>query len=270
VIEVSRDSDGDHDLAEEAAVFLESQSTSQGRILSPSLVFDPSGRTVAAYVRADGPASAVVAHDRDGDGLFTGTNERVTIAGTATSSVRAEATVDSSGRVAMVWFNNSFDTIHVAWDRSADGDYADTVGGNAELSTLTTLTGPPVCLGAGFAPDGDLAVTWDPGTGPMLARDLNADGDFTDGSEVVSLSASPSTACDAHGMDGFPLAVAHNAGGTLRLLVDRNDDADFADSNEDVFLDDLNPTRVAVARSQTGNTFVATANPNQIYADPGP
>jgi hypothetical protein len=71
-------------------------------------------------------------------------------------------------------------------------------------------------------------------------------------------------------MDGFPLAVAHNAGGTLRLLVDRNDDADFADSNEDVFLDNLNPTRVAVARSQTGNTFIATANPNQIYADPSP
>jgi hypothetical protein len=144
------------------------------------------------------------------------------------------------------------------------------VGGNPELSTLVTLTGPPVCLGAGFAPDGDLAVVWDAGAGPNLARDLNADGDFADASEVTSLSGSAGTVCDAHGMDGFPLAVAHNAGGTLELWVDRNDDADFADPNEVVFLDSVSPTRVAVARSQTGRTFIATATPNQIYADPTP
>lgn len=270
LVEVSRDSDADYDLADEAGVLLESQTTLQGRILSPSLVFDPLGRTVAGYVEADGPATAVVAHDRNGDGLFTGTNERVTVSATATTNVKAEATVDPSGRVALAWFNDTGDTIRVAWDRSGDGDYADTVGGNPELSTLVTLTGPPVCLGAGFAPDGDLAVVYDAGTGPTLARDLNADGDFADASEVTSLSASAGTVCDAHGMDGFPLAVAHNAGGTLNLLVDRNDDADFADTDEVVFLDNVNPARVAVARSQTGNTFIATATPNQLYTDPTP
>jgi hypothetical protein len=270
-IELATDSDADYNLDEETGVVIETLSATTGRTVFPSVVFDPAGRTVAGYVRAAGPGTAVVAHDRNGDGLFTGTNERVDIETVLVSGTRAEATVDAAGRVAMAWFNDSTDTIRVAWDRSGDGDYVDSVGGNPEVSTLATLGGPPpACLGAGFAPDGDLAVVWDAGAGPNLARDLNADGDFADAGEVVSLSASAGTVCDAHGMDGFPLAVAHNAGGTLRLLVDRNDDADFADSNEDVFLDNLNPTRVAVARSQTGNTFIATANPNQIYADPSP
>jgi hypothetical protein len=271
-VEVTRDSDADFDLADQTGVFLEQLTATTGRILAPSLVFDPSGRPVAGYIKSNGPATAVVAHDRDGDGLFTGTNERVDVAGTAASNSRSEAAVDPSGRVALVYFNDTGDTIRVAWDRSGDGDYVDTVGGNPEASTLVTLTGPPVCLGAGFAPDGDLAVVWDTGTsGPNLARDLNADGDFADPNEVVSLSGSPSTACDAHGMDGFPLAVAHNAGGTLELLVDRNDDADFADADEVIFLDGgVSPTRAAVARSQTGRTFVATSSPNVIYEDPTP
>jgi hypothetical protein len=226
---------------------------------------------VAGYVKINPGPTTVVAHDRDGNGLFTGTNERVDVA-VATASTRSEAAVDASGRVAIVYFvDAASDEIRVAWDRSGDGDYADTVGGNPESLTLAAVGALPVCLGAGFAPDGDLAVVWNAVTGgPTLARDRNADGDFADAGEIVSLSASPATVCDAHGLDGFPLAVTHNAGGTLRLLVDRNNDEDFADTDEDVFLDVVSPARAAVARSQTGKTFIAVSTPNQIYVDPTP
>jgi hypothetical protein len=269
-VEISRDSDADFDLADETGVFVELLTVTTGRIFSPSLVFDPSGRTVASYVKVNPGLSHVVAHDRDGNGLFTGTNERVDVA-VATANARSEAAVDPSGRVGLAYFAGAASNeIRVAWDRSGDGDYVDTVGGNPEISVVAGIGAAPVCLGAGFAPDGDLAVVWSTASGPSLARDRNADGDFADAGEIVSLSASPATVCDAHGMDGFPLAVTHNAGGTLRLLVDRNDDEDFADTDEDVFLDNVNPARAAVARSQTGETFIAVSTPNQIYADPTP
>jgi hypothetical protein len=268
-VEISRDSDADFDLADETGVFVEQLTVSTGRIFSPSLVFDPSGRTVASYSKANPSFTQVVAHDRDGDGLFTGTNERVDVAAVV-ANTRSEAAVDPSGRVGLAYFQIGANQLRVAWDRSGDGDYADTVGGNPEASVLASLASAPACLGAGFAPDGDLAVVWDAGAGPSLARDRNADGDFADAGEIVSLSGSASTVCDVHGLDGFPLAVTHNAGGTLRLLVDRNDDEDFADADEDLFLDVVSPVRAAVARSQTGKTFVAVSTPNQVYVDPTP
>jgi hypothetical protein len=268
-VEISRDSDADLDLADETGVFVEQLTVSTGRIFSPSLVFDPSGRTVASYAKVNPGFTQVVAHDRDGDGLFTGTNERVDLAAVV-ANTRSEAAVDPSGRVGLAYFLIGANQLRVAWDRSGDGDYLDTVGGNPEASVLVGLGSTPACLGAGFAPDGDLAVVWDAGTGPTLARDRNADGDFADAGEIASLSGSPGTVCDVHGMDGHPLAVTHNAGGTLRLLVDRNDDEDFSDADEDLFLDTVSPARAAVARSQTGETFVAVSTPNQVYVDPTP
>jgi hypothetical protein len=274
-VEIARDTDADFDLADETAVFVEAiTNVSTGRILSPSLVFDPAGRTVASYTKVSPSFALMVAHDRDGDGLFTGTNERVPVASGISTVSRPEGAVDVSGRVGLAWFvAAASNELRFAWDRSGDGDFADTVGGNPEIGVIAALGVSPVCLGAGFAPDGDLAVVWDTGTsGPTLARDRNGDGDFADAGEIVSLSASPGTVCDAHGMDGHPLAVTHNAGGTLRLLVDRNDDEDFGDADEDLFLDAVSPTRAAVARSQTGETFVAvsTASSTTFYADPTP
>jgi hypothetical protein len=269
-VEVARDSDADFDLADETATLIEQITlVSTGRIVSPSLVFDPSGRTVASYAKVHPTFVQVVAHDRDGDGLFSGTNERVDVAAVV-ANTRSEAAVDPSGRVGVAYYQPGLNGIRVAWDRSGDGDYADTVGGNPELSTIALLGSSPACIGAGFAPDGDFAVVWDEGAGPTLARDFDGDGDFTDAGEIASLSASPGTVCDVHGLDGFPLAVVHNAGGTLRLLVDRNDDEDFADADEDVFLDVVSPVRAAVARSQTGRTIVAVSTPNQVYQDPTP
>ena len=273
-IEISRDSDAGFDLADETGVLVEQiAGVSTGRILSPSLVFDPAGRTVATYLKQNPSLVLTVAHDRDGNGLFTGTNEVVAV-GIGTANSRPEGAVDSSGRVGLAWFvGAASNEMRFAWDRNGDGDYADTVGGNPETALLAAIGTSPVCLGAGFAPDGDFAVVWDTGaSGPTLARDRNGDGDFADAGEIASLSASPGTVCDVHGMDGHPLAVAHNAGGTLRLLVDRNDDEDFGDTNEDLFLNVVSPTRAAVARSDTGKTFVATssASTTTFYADPTP
>jgi hypothetical protein len=222
-VELARDTDADFDLAEETPVVLETITTF-ARLNAPSLSFDGSGHPVLGYIRRQFDSRATVAHDRDGNGDFTGPNERVVVETFSTTEVLdAELAVDPSDRPAYVF------------DRSGDGDFDDTVGGNPELSTVASETAM-ACMGAAFDGGGRLAVVWGNGSNaPQLARDLNADGDFADAGEVMALAATAADACDVAGAPGGGIAAVHNAG-ALRVLIDFNDDGDFADADEDVEL----------------------------------
>jgi hypothetical protein len=239
-LELARDTDADSDLADETGVVLEVL-TNFSRLNAPSLSFDGSGNPVLGYIRRQFDNRATVAHDRDGDGVFTGSNERVVVESFADQERRnGEVAVDPNGRPAYVFFNPSDDVLRVAYDRSGDGDFDDTVGGNPELFTLAAESAI-ACLGAAFDGSGRLAVVWGNGaTGPQLARDLNADGDFADRGEVVELSPAAATACDVAGAPApiAGVAVVHDAGAS-ELLIDRNDDGDYDDADESVSLSGL-------------------------------
>jgi hypothetical protein len=66
----------------------------------------------------------------------------------------------------------------------------------------------------------------------VLARDLNADGDFDDSGELTPLGAAGTQVCDVAFRAGQPLAVMHSIGQALTLLLDKTGDGDFADAGE--------------------------------------
>lgn len=274
-VEYAVDSDGDSELTDEVGLAFDTPSA-VARIRGPSIVFDPSGNPVLAYHKSDTGSGFIstVAHDRDGDGFFTGTNELVTIGfPEGIQQDNAEVAVDASGRVAYAYYDSNDNAIQVAWDRSGDGDYDDTVGGNAEFFPLVTTTNIN-CLGVAFAPDGDLVLVYDRGTGLIFNRDTDGDGDFTGVGEVVNLDPTSSGACDVSAADGNDVAVAYVPDDdTLIALIDRNDDGDFVDTDENVLIsvDADSIAHVRVAHNDVGKVFVATGDGDQFVAgDPTP
>jgi hypothetical protein len=100
--------------------------SAQPYVFAARLTFDASGHAVAGYLRTDPSNRAVVAHDRDGDGTFTGVNEVVEIEPVVTPSPnQGDLAVDASDHVAYVWYDEGTDLVRLAWDRSGDGDFAD-------------------------------------------------------------------------------------------------------------------------------------------------
>jgi hypothetical protein len=266
-VELARDADGDRVLESSEAVQLDSvtNSVGSGAIHGASLAFDPAGRPVAGYVKFDAVRSVRVARDLDGDGAFTGTGEIVDVGTVGGSQVNGgDLAVDSSGRVAYAYYDGTNDLLRVAYDRSGDGDFADTVGGTPELVTVAS---PSVltCLGVSFD-DGDrLAMVWAGSVAPQLGRDANGDGDFADAGEIVPLSASPASGCDVDGdPTGGGLAIAHDAGG-LQLLLDRDDDGSFGGPDETVPIVAASGTPVRV-RKRAG--IAGLANGTHFYFDP--
>ena len=238
-VEILVDSNGDKNLEDETGIPIETLSTPLNpSIISAKLAADPSGHWVAGYVRRDAAQpEVVVAHDLNGDGDFADPNELVTVVsglgGLGVTGIVATAlAVDSAGHVAYVYPTNTGPALRVAWDRNGDGDFADTIGGNPELSTLASVP-TPTCIGATFDGSDRLAVVYGANSVTTLARDLNGDGDFADPGESVVIAGS-STACDVAFKPGQPLAVIHNAGGNIHLLLDKNGDGDFADAGEDL------------------------------------
>jgi hypothetical protein len=75
--------------------------------------------------------------------------------------------------------------VRFGWDRNNDGDFVDVIGGNPELTTLSTLGSS--CIGATFDGAGHPAVVYSSVSSVYLARDLNDDGDFADTGEDTVL-----------------------------------------------------------------------------------
>jgi hypothetical protein len=240
-----------------------------GTVESASIAFS-SGRRAAGYLHVNGPTVlATIAHDRNGNNSFFQVGElqqveQVVVVGTP----RADFDIDAAGHAALAWHDGGAGALRLAWDRSGDGDFADTVSGNPELATVVPAS-TLACLGAAFDAAGILMLVYAPtGSAAVLARDLNADGDFADAGESTALGASAATGCDVAG-GGLPgVSAIHDSGGDLQLLVDRNGDGDFGDGLESRILALANAgpfAPLALTRSDTGRTISATRT--TVYLD---
>lgn len=259
-IQLFRDTNNDQVLGSGEFVVLESPGDNP-RTHSPALAFDGSGRPGGGYLRQVGSTSTAIAfHDRDGDGLFTGTNELVTIEPVGGSTAHlGDGGFDASGRLAYVYYDPGNQRIRAAYDRSGDGDFDDSPGGIPELATVASLgLATPPCLDMSFDGAGRLAILYVIGGNPQLLYDRNGDGDFLDAGESQSLPGSgTSTGCDlgTSALSGRILIV-HNPGSEVRLLVDINDDGDFADAAEDAGLGGPIAAPLAVTSTATGGVRV--------------
>jgi len=242
-IQLLVDANGNHTLPLDEAVALETPGGTPITV-APSIAFDAASRPGGGYVRNG--QHAVAFHDRDGNGLFTGVNEVITIEAVTGASL-GEAGFDAAGRVAYAYRSSA--GLRLAWDRSGDGDFDDTVGGVAELRTIAGSTGG--CLGLAFDTAGRLAIV----NGQSLFRDLTGDGDFADPGETFALSG----ACDVTAASqGDRIAIAWLSGGALHLLVDLDGDGGFADPGEDVTLAATAATPIAITETGTGQVRVLT------------
>jgi hypothetical protein len=255
-VQLLKDANGDEFLANGEAVAIESPGVNP-RPRAPALAFDGSGRPGGGYLRLVGSTSTAVAfHDRDGNGVFTGPNEVVAIepVGGSTDHL-GDGSFDPSGRLAYVYYDTVNQRVRVAYDRSGDGDFGDSPGGVPELATAATpgLASLP-CLDMSFDGAGRLALLYLIGGNPTLLYDRNGDADFLDANENQALPGSgTSTGCDlgTSALTGR-LVIVHNPGNELRLIVDMNDDADFADPDEESPLGSPITAPLAVTTTATG------------------
>ena len=254
-VEILVDSDADRNLEEETGIPIETLAPASAQLLAADLMLDPSNHWVSGYVRRTTTSEAVVAHDRNGDGLFTGPNEVALVESglSATNPIPAEAAVDASGRVALAYVTAT-SRVRFGWDRNNDGDFLDVIGGNPEVTTLSTLGSS--CIGATFDGAGHPVVVYSSGSSVYLARDLNNDGDFADAGESPAVAGVNSSGCDVAYKSGQPLAVAYNAS-TVHLLLDKNDDGDFADTGENTVLDKAGAAEMELTLNGTDRAFIA-------------
>ncbi len=261
-VEVAVDSDADFELEDEVGTVIETVSGPGVRTESTSLAFDASGNVGAGYLTTRvGSVMAQVAHDRDGNGDFLGTNERVTIESLAGMNASVgEVAFDAAGRIAYV-YRKDLDVMRVAYDRSGDGDFDDVVGGSPELFDLASGGGGTFsCVGVAFDSAGGLAIAYGGSGNPLeLARDLDQDGDFDGPGERETLTGFDVLACDVVGGAGLGLAVTHDESGSLRLLVDRDDDGDFLGPDESLGIATSTPPDVVeLRRNDSGQVVLAT------------
>jgi hypothetical protein len=275
-VQVLRDANGDLRLQNGPDTTLPGfvHSGSVAKLATASLGFDAAGRPFAGYgVTLDsGYTSYHVIYDRTGDGDFADAHEAVLIETALAAGAVGTAVLDPAGRLAhassMRTTESTPPELRLACDRNGDGDFTD--GG--ELTTvivggLNSVSDEPPCGGVAFDPSGRLAAVF--GTGlnsPVtgrIARDLNGDGDFADPGEV-RLDLAHADDCGI--ARGASLGVSFNS----TLFVDRNDDGDFTDANEAVFITGGSAGRNAtVASNPAGHLFAGgSLSPTQIFVDP--
>jgi hypothetical protein len=267
-VRLGEDADGDFriEAGEEVVIQTLVGSALQARIRHARLAFDPAGNPIASYTRF-GNADVTVARDlnHDGDWVDAGEIRNVASIFGGDPCGDGDLAVDSSGRVALLYFHPINQKLKLAWDRSGDGDFNDSVGGNNEHFNVASLSGF-ACGGIAFDSAGRAALVYSTGAATLLRRVMNADGDFSDAGETNTLGVG-ALGCDVRGHAGQGLAVAHTASG-LQLLVDRNGDDDFGDGDENLQLAPLasGPFQpIELARSSVGKAFVATRS--TVYAD---
>jgi len=234
-----------------------------------SLVFDPSGRPAVAYIGTAvglNGTQARLARDLNADGDFVDAGELVQVqsfGGTAVA--RSELAIDPSGRAAYLFHTGSAGTtMRVAWDRNGDGDFTDTVAGTSEISFVGGGGVNTDCFGITFDSAGRLVLAYLlPTNGaPVLARDLNSDGDVNDAGERTELAAS-ATVCDVERTSGGGLQFVHGGSGLFRLL-DANDDGDFADAGESIT---LVPAPASITAVEIGSDQMIATQTN-VYLAP--
>ncbi|MCP5069772.1 MAG: hypothetical protein GY946_24655, partial [bacterium] len=265
---IDTDLDGDLEAAEATAI----ESIGSDRTHGVSLIHDGSDRPAFAYLRATSlNTRPQVYHDRDGNGDFAGSNEFVIVefrpGSTIGSQALGELAADSVARLAYVSDAELAGELRVAWDRSGDGDYADTVGTNPEKFVAATTL--PLCLGTDFDGSDALVIVYGDVYGLHLLHDTSGDGDFNDAGENTILApvglVDTATGCDVDA-SGSGLAIAATDGANMALLVDRNGDGDFGDTNENTLESTTTTSPIAVER--LGNGTVVVQTPEGVVEDP--
>ena len=218
----------------------------------------------------------VVVHDRNGDSVITSaSNEYVVVDLAVGAFALADFALDPSDRAALLYFDDDDDTVYLAWDRSGDGDFNDSVAGTPELAALATGVATANCIGVGFAPDGDpVAIYASSGTGTIFLRDHDQDGDVDGAGEVLALDAGAADVCDLEADNGHPVAVFHDLGSRLNLLVDRDDNGDFDGVDEAVDLGSGFVSHGALDENVNGVPMLATGftffGAGSVFVDPTP
>ena len=119
-----------------------------------------------------------------------------------------------------------------------------------------------------FDGSGRLGILYVLGGNPTLLYDRTGDGDFLDANESQALpGTSTSTGCDlgTSALTGR-LVIVHNPGTELRLLVDMNDDEDFADGVEEAGLG--SPITAPLAVTTTASGAVRVLAPQGVVSGP--
>ncbi|RIL00874.1 MAG: hypothetical protein DCC71_18375 [Proteobacteria bacterium] len=264
VVEVLVDADGDGQLVDETGAAIETLGGS-ATLESAQLERNPStGGMVAAYIGRAFGAQAVVAHDLNADGDFADAGEKLVLepAGASGPSKSALA-VDSAGRVAYAYWVGAVG-VRLAWDRNGDGDFADTVSGNPELSTL--VAGGFNCFDLAFDGSDVLIATVNDGSGQKLLRDVEGDGDFTGAGEELLLTTSTSNCTEVAAAASQPLAVAW----ANLLRVDRSGDGDFDDAGESELLTGGSLGTSGDLKENGTDRVIAIAGPNAYVGDTSP
>jgi hypothetical protein len=277
-IQVIRDANDDHVLVDTGAdevVLGPTYTGTQLKLWGPNVRTDPSGNLVAGYVLRtdDGFAQVTVLHDRDGSGAFEAGPPETTVIQTLASYAGnfGKLAIDPAGRVAFSYLVAG-PGLRIAYDRNGDGDYTDNVGGNPETFTAFNAFSPhdsTFCGGVAFDASGRLAAVFAESSAAdvRVFRDVDGDGDFSGGGDVISVLGNPTNACDIEGHPAGGLAVAHGGtgGSGPELLVDRNDDGDFADATEEQTLP-FGSSRLGVTFSDAARAWVI--GNNGAFVDP--
>lgn len=235
---------------------------------SPSLAFDASGRPAGGYIRTGvSPIVAMAFHDRNGDGVFTGANELVTIETAGSVQALGDAQFDPSGRLAYVFFNSTLNAVRVAWDRSGDGDFADSVAGLPEVVSATSIQ-VPSCLAGSFDSSGRLGLVYAVNGAPTALYDWNGDVDFADAGETIPLTGMGFAAgCDVtRSPISGRLVFVFNRGTELRLAIDRNDDGDLVDALDNSLLTSASGAPLSVSTNVSG--AVRVLSPQGVFLGP--
>ena len=246
------DTDGDFDVNDETPALIETGISPQ----HGALAFDPSGRPVVAYLRTGSGTQAMLARDLTADGDFADAGELVQIQSfNGTVVRRSELAIDGAGRAAYLYMTGTANAIRIAYDRSGDGDFNDTVGGTPELSIINGGGGHTDCFGLAFDSAGRMAVAYQSTGGTaQLGRDLNGDGDVNDAGEISAIAPSASV-CDVRRSTGGGLDFVYGGAGLTRLR-DVNNDGDFADAGETLQL--LLPATSVTAVEIGSDMWIAT------------
>ena len=250
-VELVTDSDADFALDDETGVLVETISGGfLGRIEAPSIAWDSSGNAVAGYLRRRLAApEVVVAHDLDGDGLFTGPNEVVVLDTPVSPASNLGEVAAGPGAAVAYAYRSENRKVTVQRDPEGDGSY---VAASATATGMAFVS----CVGADYDASGDLVVAYGSPGGVVLWRPAS--------NTKVTLSTDPATACDVLGGAGG-VAVVHNAGG-LTLVSDRDQDGTL--ESELVLETPTTATLLELRRAADGRPHIATQD--RVLVDPFP
>ena len=246
------DTDGDLQVSDETSTTIEGVVPAH-----TSLVFDPNGRPALGYMRTGAGTQPMLARDLNSDGDFADAGELVQIQTFSGTIVRrSELAIDASNRAAYIYQTSAASTLRIAFDRSGDGDFNDTVGGTPEISTVPGGSGNTDCFAVTFDSAGRLVIAYqNPANGAaVLARDGNSDGDINDAGERTELAGSGAV-CDVERTAAGGLQVVYGGAGLVRLR-DTNDDGDFADEFENAEL--VSPATTFTAVEIGSDAWTAT------------